>query len=248
VALPLVLAFLMGVTLGLLGGGGSILTVPLLVEVVGLEAKPAIATSLLVVGTTSAAALALHARAGNVRWRTGAVFGVAGMAGAYAGGLLGRHLPGSLLLLLFSAVMAATGSAMWRGPAHPPARVGEPHAAILLLLGFGVGGVAGLVGAGGGFLVVPALAMLGGLPMGAAVGTSLLAIALNSLAGFAGYASHVTIDLHLALALSAVAALGSLAGARTSAFVRPERLRRGFAVFVLALAAWMAWRQLRLLL
>ena len=99
IALTVVLAVLVGISLGLLGGGGSILTVPLLAYVAGMEAKQAIATSLLVVGATSAVAAISHARAGRVQWRTGLIFGVAGMAGAYGGGLLARFIPGSLLLM-----------------------------------------------------------------------------------------------------------------------------------------------------
>src|SRR6202165_1319131 len=101
IALTIVLAVFVGISLGLLGGGGSILTVPLLAYVAGLDAKHAIATSLLVVSVTSAVRAISHARAGRVQWRTGLVFGAAGMAGAYAGGLLARSIPGTVLLVGF---------------------------------------------------------------------------------------------------------------------------------------------------
>jgi len=243
-ALALVLALGIGLTLGLLGGGGSILAVPALVYAVGLDPKPAIATSLLVVAITSAAALVPHARAGHVRWRTGGVFGAAGMAGAFAGGRLARHLPGDLLLLLFAAMMAATALALWRGrpdaaaPTAPRVRTGAT-----LVEGFFVGLATGLVGAGGGFLVVPALVLLGGLPMASAVGTSLLVIALKSAAGFAGYAAHVAVDGSLALSFSAAAVVGSIAGARLVPRIHPDRLRRGFAGFVLGMAVLVAWQE-----
>jgi uncharacterized membrane protein YfcA len=248
VALTLALALLMGVTLGVLGGGGSILTVPILHHVAGLEAKPAIATSLFVVGVASAAALVPRACAGNVRWRTGAVFGAASMAGALAGGSLARFVPGPLLLAGFAAVMLATGVAMWRGPyAGRPAGAASPgrHPVRIAVDGAVVGAVTGLVGAGGGFLIVPALVLLGGLPMLDAVGTSLLVITLNSAAGFAGYLSHVEIGFGLAVAVSAAALVGSVTGALVSRRVSPERLRRGFAGFVVAMAAWMLWLQAR---
>jgi uncharacterized membrane protein YfcA len=250
VALTLTLALAMGVVLGVLGGGGSILTVPILHHVAGLEAKPAIATSLLVVGSASAAALVPRAFAGDVRWRTGAVFGAASAAGALAGGALARFVPGELLIAAFAAVMLATGVAMWRGPsAGRPTGAARPerHPVRSAVDGVVVGGVTGLVGAGGGFLIVPALVLLGGLPMREAVGTSLLVIALNSLAGFTGYLSHAAIDFGLALAVTGAALVGSVAGAVVSRRVDPARLRRGFAGFVVAMAAWMLWDQARAL-
>jgi uncharacterized membrane protein YfcA len=243
--LVLLLSVAIGLALGLFGGGGSILTVPILVYAAGLEAKPAIATSLLVVGVTAAVALVPHARAGHVHWRTGLVFGAAGMAGAAAGGWLGRFVAGPVLLLLFAAMMAATAWAMWRGrPEPPPGAPAREHATVWIVLeGLGVGLVTGLVGAGGGFLVVPALALLGGLPMAAAVGTSLLVIALKSGAGFLGYATHVSVDAGLALAVTAAAVAGSFGGARLAAVLHPDRLRRGFALFVLVMAAFVVARE-----
>lgn len=243
----LLLSLLIGLSLGLLGGGGSILTVPILVYAAGLEAKPAIATSLLVVGVTSAVALLPHARAGHVRWRTGLVFGISGMAGAWAGGALGRFVPGPVLLLLFAAMMVATAVAMWRGRTERPAGAGTSptHATHWIVLeGLAVGVVTGLVGAGGGFLVVPALVLFGGLPMPAAVGTSLLVIALKSAAGFAGYAAHVRVDLALATAVTGAAVVGSLVGARATTWLHPDRLRRGFAIFVVGMAAFVVVREL----
>ena len=127
IALTVALAVLVGVTLGLLGGGGSILTVPLLAYVAGMDAKEAIATSLLVVGVTSAVGAISHARAGRVQWRTGILFGLAGMVGAYAGGLLSRFVPGSILLLAFAAMMIATAIAMLRGRKNKTAASDGTH-------------------------------------------------------------------------------------------------------------------------
>lgn len=247
----LLLAVVVGVALGLLGGGGSILTVPLLVYVAGLDAKEAIATSLLVVGVTSLAALVPHARAGRVRWRTGAIFGVAAMAGAYAGGRIAEFIPGTVLLVAFALMMVATAVAMIRGRARQDA-VGSASGSaagddggsassrelpvkLVLLEGVVVGLVTGLVGAGGGFLVVPALVLLGGLPMPVAVGTSLLVIAMKSFAGLAGYLSSVSIDWGLAAAVTAMAVLGSIGGALLSGRVPQDRLRQGFGWFVLVM-------------
>lgn len=237
--LTVALALLVGVALGLLGGGGSILTVPLLAYVAGMEAKQAIATSLLVVGTTSAVAAISHARAGRVQWRTGLIFGAAGMAGAYGGGLLARFIPGGVLLIGFAVMMIATAVAMLRGrkevgPPDPHHRIPVPK---VVAEGLVVGLVTGLVGAGGGFLVVPALALLGGLPMPVAVGTSLVVIAMKSFAGFAGYLSSVAIDWKVAGMVTAAAVVGALAGARLTALINPDSLRQAFGWFVLVMSS-----------
>lgn len=239
IALTVALAVLVGVSLGLLGGGGSILTVPLLAYVAGMDAKQAIATSLLVVGMTSAVGVISHARAGRVQWRTGLVFGVAGMAGAYAGGVLARFIPGSVLLIGFAVIMIATAVAMLRGRKDISDDAVPRSLPVfkIVLEGLVVGLVTGLVGAGGGFLVVPALALLGGLPMPIAVGTSLVVIAMKSFAGFAGYLSSVHIDWRMAAAVTAAALVGGLIGARLTARVDPNALRKAFGWFVLAMSS-----------
>lgn len=244
--LALLLSVLMGVALGLLGGGGSIMTVPILVYLLGLPTKEAVATSLLVVGTTSLVALALHARAGNVDVRTGLIFAAFAMLGAFGGGTVAAWLPGWSLLALFTALMLATGIAMLRGRATPAKPLDARPLPIpsVAVEGLVVGAVTGLVGAGGGFLVVPALVLLGGLPMARAVGTSLLVIVLKSFAGFAGYAAHVELDFKLAGLIIAAALVGTWGGVALSARVDGARLRRGFAWFVLAMGAFMIHQQL----
>jgi uncharacterized protein len=242
--LVLLLAVAVGLSLGLLGGGGSILAVPLLVYVAGLGSKEAIATSLLVVGVTSLAALVPHARAGRVRWRTGLVFGAAAMAGAYVGGRLAEYISGTVLLVAFSLMMLATAVAMIRGrrsvaaPAEGRMRVG-----MVLLEGGVVGLVTGMLGAGGGFLVVPALVLLGGLPMSAAVGTSLLVIAMKSFAGLAGYLASVQIDWGLALAVTGAAVLGSLVGGTLTGRIPADVLRRVFGWFVVVMGVFVLAQQ-----
>lgn len=281
--IALTLAVLVGVSLGLLGGGGSILTVPILTYLVGMEPRDAIAASLFIVGVTSAVSVFSHARAARVRWKTGLIFGAAGMVGAFAGGLAGGHIPGALLMLLFAAMMIATATAMIRGRKHEaaapraPARGGgvvgraaaevigdsnydadllnaavEPTTAAtltavktkelplfrILLDGFAVGIATGLVGAGGGFLVVPALNLLGGLPMAVAVGTSLLVIAMKSFAGLSGYLFSAHIDWPVVLGFTALAVAGSFVGARLAGIVPEKALRKGFGWFVLAMGAF----------
>jgi len=245
----LALAGLVGVSLGFFGGGGSILTVPLLVYVFALEPKHAIATSLLVVAVASLGGALGHLRAGNVRLRTAALFGTAGMAGAYAGGRASALVDGSVLLLLFASMMVLTALAMWRGRAADasvrPDTGRIPAADALRLVGQGglIGSFTGLVGAGGGFLIVPALALWAGLPLRAAVGTSLIVIVMNSLAGFGGYAAHVDVDAALVASVAGVAVLGALLGVRLASLVQPASLRRAFAGFVLAMGTAILLRE-----
>ncbi len=238
----LLLSALVGLSLGLLGGGGSILMVPTLVHAVGLGPREAIATSLLVVGLVAAAALVSHARAGQVAWRTGMRFGGAGMVGSELAGLVAQRVPTTWLTWAFIALMSLTALAMLR-PAPPlvaKPRAGRRSSGRMVAVGAGVGALTGLVGAGGGFVVVPALVLFGGLPMREAIGTSLLVIALQSLAGFATHAAHVAPAPGLTAAVVAAAMVGALAGSHLTGRVPAARLRRGFAFFVLALAAWMA--------
>lgn len=240
-ALTIALAVLVGVSLGLLGGGGSILTVPLLAYVAGMDAKQAIATSLLVVGVTSAVGAVSHARGGRVQWRTALLFGATAMAGAYAGGHLARFIPGTVLLIGFAVMMIATAVAMLRGRQNAVEPKGERSRSLpvgkIILEGLVVGLVTGLVGAGGGFLVVPALVLLGGLSMPVAVGTSLVVIAMKSFAGLAGYLSSVQIDWAVAGMVTAAAVVGAIIGARLTSLVDPDLLRKGFGWFVLIMSA-----------
>ena len=245
-AVILVLAVVVGISLGMLGGGGSILTVPLLVYVAGLDAKVAIASSLFVVGVTSLAGMVSHARQGRVKWRTGLIFGLAGMVGAYSAGLVGGHLPGNVLLIAFAIMMVATSLAMLRGrrkaPAHASADSELPVKRIVLD-GLVVGVATGLVGAGGGFLVVPALVLLGGLPMSVAVGTSLLVIAMKSFAGLAGYLSSVQLPWGLVLGVTAAAIVGSVIGGRLAGKVPETQLRKAFGWFVLVMGGFVLVQQ-----
>ncbi len=242
--LALVLSVGIGVTLGLFGGGGSILTTPMLVYVLGMDPKAAIATSLLVVCLTSVAGMVQHARAGNVHWRTGGVFGAAGMAGAYLGGLAADFIPAAVLMGLFTLLMGVTAAAMLRGRGAVTPRAAQA-AWKIGAIGAAVGAVTGLVGAGGGFVVVPALVLLGGLPVQQAIGTSLLVIAMNTLAGFAGHAAHAQVDLGVAGMVTAAAVTGALVGSRLGAGIQPDRLRRGFGGLVLVMTTFVLYQQAR---
>jgi hypothetical protein len=235
------LSVFIGIALGLLGGGGSILTVPVLVYAVGLGAKEAVATSLVVVGLTALVGAARHLRAGTVRLDVALVFGSASMLGAFYGGKLAQFVSPTVLLVAFAALMIATAVAMLRSKSsHVPdaSAGGWRKAALIGLEGLLVGGVTGLVGAGGGFLIVPALVMLGGLDMRAAVGTSLVIITMKSATGFMGHMSHVSLDVPLLVVVTSASVAGTLFASRLASKMPEALLRRGFAWFVLAMAAF----------
>lgn len=237
IVVALLLAVLVGISLGLLGGGGSILTVPILTYVLGMDPQEAIAASLFIVGTTSAVSVVSHGRAGRVRWRMGLTFGVAGMVGAFTGGFVGGFIPGAVLMLLFAVMMVATATAMIRNGKESPGHEAPPTRPLarIVLDGFAVGTATGLVGAGGGFLVVPALTLLGGLPVAVAIGTSLLVIAMKSYAGLAGYLFTVQIQWPLVLAFTAIAVAGSFVGTVLAGRIPERALRKGFGIFVLVM-------------
>lgn len=245
IVIALALAALVGVSLGLLGGGGSILTVPILTYVLGMPPREAIAASLFIVGVTSAVGAISHARAGRVRWKIGAIFGLAGMVGAFAGGILGGFIPGAVLMVLFAIMMIVTAVAMIRGrknrgerPRTGDASESQLPLARVLLDGFVVGIATGLVGAGGGFLIVPALNLLGGLTMAVAVATSLLVITMKSFAGLAGYLFSVQLNWPIVITFTATAVAGSFAGVALAGRIPEQALRKGFGIFVLAMGAF----------
>ena len=241
--LGLALATLIGLSLGLLGGGGSILTVPVLVYVLGYAAKPAIAMSLPVVGVTSLAGAAFHWRLGNVRLRTALTFGLLAMIGAFGGAKLAVFMSGAAQLALLAIVMLAAAGSMLRGGVRATTTTdAPPRLALLVPVALGVGVLTGLVGIGGGFLVVPALVVLAHVPMRQAVGTSLLVIAMNSASGFAGYLGAVDLDWGFLAGFTAAAVAGALAGTALASRVPQATLRRAFALFLLAVGGFVLYR------
>jgi uncharacterized membrane protein YfcA len=232
--------------LGLLGGGGSILAVPALVYGVGMPLAAAVPTSLVVVGISSATALIPRLREGQVQWRLAAVFGAAGAGAAFAGAAVNRLLEPRVVLVGFATMMVAAGVRMLReqttvgGDCALPGGGINWRGCLPKAIGSGVvvGFLTGLFGVGGGFLIIPALVLLLGLPMTVAVGTSLVIIVINSLAGFAAHAGDAALDYRIALAFTAAAVVGSLASARVASRLPAERLRRWFAYLVFAVAAF----------
>lgn len=243
--LAVVFGAAIGVAFGLLGGGGSILTVPIFVYALGAEPKPAIAMSLAVVALTSAVGAVGHWRAGNVSVRVGAIFAAVAMIGTFAGTRLSALVPGAVQLVLLAVLMATAAVVMLRGrpndAAPSSARLGLPA---LVAAAAGVGTLTGLVGIGGGFLIVPALVALG-VPMREAVGSSLAIICANALTGFLGLVGHVPVDWRAVALVAAGTAPGIAAGVALQSRVRPRELRRAFAVFLLVVAAYMLWQEAR---
>lgn len=233
------LALIIGLSLGLLGGGGSILTLPILVYVLGMAPKTAIASSLFVVGITSLVSVAPHALAGRVRFRVGILFALPAMATAWiASKWIAPHVDARVLLGGFAVLMLLTAFNMIRGRKEPPAHErGHTSVPRLLAVGGVAGFLAGMVGAGGGFIVVPALALVAGLPMGEAVATSLLIIALQSAVAFGGAQASLAAPLPwpLLLVVATSAVIGSLVGSRLVPFVKPAVLRRSFGYLVLVM-------------
>jgi uncharacterized protein len=240
--LALALGTLIGVSLGLLGGGGSILAVPVLVYVARVEVHSAIGMSLAIVGAAALVGGLFHARDGRVDLRAATLFGAAGVVGAPLGAQATHRVAPRVLLLLFAGLMLAVGALMLtvRGAARHQAP--RPHPAAVPAAGFGVGLLTGFLGVGGGFLIVPALTLLAGLPIHTAVGTSLLVIAANSAAGLAGHLGRGEIPLGLTAAFTAAAAAGALAGRRVASGLDPLRLRRAFAAFVVLVGLFLLAR------
>jgi uncharacterized membrane protein YfcA len=237
-------AFAIGLALGLVGGGGSILALPVLVYVLGEPVKDATTESLLIVGTTALLGALDHARIRRVRWRTAVSFGVAGIVGAIGGTALNQRVGSSAILLGFAVLLLAAAVAMLRGRGEPGRPEVAPHGRGLRLrvipLGLGTGVLTGFFGVGGGFVIVPALTLLLGVPLTAAVGTSLLVIAITSSAAFGAHISGGSIDWAIAGAFTATSVAGALAGARLGRRLPARRLAQVFAWLVVCVAVVIA--------
>ncbi|MTJ12239.1 sulfite exporter TauE/SafE family protein [Anabaena sp. UHCC 0187] len=246
-----------GISLGLIGGGGSVLALPILVYVMGVPTKPAIAMTLVIVGTVSLIGVIPHWQKGNINFKKAAIFGSATMLGAFLGAKIAGlpFITDSLQMLLFAIMMLIAAGLMIqrsskKSPKESPA---NPHVVYtapvckycwlwLLTEGLGVGILTGLIGVGGGFAIVPALVILGRTPMKEAIGTSLLILVVNAIAGFLGYLGQVELDWPLVGTFIIAASLGSFFGAYLSQFIDGKKLQKYFGYFLLAVAAFVLFQ------
>ena len=265
--LAIPLGVLIGLALGALGGGGSILTVPALVYALGQDPRDATTSSLIIVGVTSLIALVPHARASRVRFAQGLLFGALGTAGSFAGTALSRSVAPNTLLLAFAALMLLVAALMMRRVLNPaerstlldptveslitlrPFSCACPRVAKVVVTATLVGLLTGFFGVGGGFALVPALVLALGFPMPTAVGTSLLVIAVNSATALTARITDTSSHLDWALigTFTVAAVVGSLLGGRIASRANPRHLTLGFAVLLVGVALYTAARSLSLL-
>jgi len=254
-ALPFGLAI--GLSLGLVGGGGSILAVPVLVYVLGEPVKAATTESLLIVGATALLGSLDHAKGGRVRWRVAIAFGLPGAVGSLGGTALNRVVGSRSLLLAFAVLLLVAAAAMVRGRGEPGRPEIPPHGAGLWLrivpAGLATGVLTGFFGVGGGFAIVPALTLLLALPLRAAVGTSLVCIGITSAAALAAHLATATpaegrIDWTVAAVFTAAAVGGAVLGSRVGRRVPVHRLAQGFAGLVVAVSVFLVTKNLMALL
>lgn len=248
------LAVGIGISLGLLGGGGSVLALPVLVYVMGVSPKPAIAMTLIIIGSVSLLGSIPHARRGNLNLRIAGIFGSATMVGAYLGARIATlpFITSAFQMLLFGLLMLVAAGLMIYRAARAKPEISEDELAALQYIkpackycwlwlmteGIGVGILTGLVGVGGGFAIVPALVLLGNTPMRQAIGTSLLIIACNSVAGLLGYLGHISLDWTLTVSFTFLAGCGTVIGAYIAQFVSAKQLQQSFAYLLLAVATF----------
>ncbi len=250
-----------GISLGLIGGGGSILTVPILVYLFHIEPVIATSYSLFIVGTTSAAGAIQKFKDGLVDVKTAIIFGVPSIIAVYfTRKFLVPAIPQSIfsignfqltkslfLLLIFAVLMVFASQSMIRGNSFLSKVVVDPdkiNYPVLILNGLAVGTLTGFAGAGGGFLIIPALVFLSGLEMKKAIGTSLLIIASNTFFGFIGDIGHYEMDWTLLLTISSIAVFGIFIGHRLTHKIHGDQLKKGFGWFVLATGIYIIIREL----
>ncbi len=243
-----------GTLLGIFGSGGSIITMPALIYLLGVEPKSAIAMSLGIVAVTATITAIQHGLKGNVNLKITAIFGLFGIIGTYGGALLGVITPVAMQLGIFALVMYAAAWKMLKPqPQHksvgatctecPQGDCNDIQYGQIAIHGIAVGILTGVVGVGGGFLIVPALVLLSGLTMKQAVGTSLSIVALKSFAGFAGYAGAVAIDYPMMATFTIIAIGGSLIGSQLGHRLPDALLKRGFGTFLLLVASYILIKQ-----
>ena len=237
-------AMAIGLSLGLLGSGGSILTVPVLLYLVGQDEKVAIAGSLLIVGLIALVGCVSYVQQRLVHWRSVVLFGIPGMAGTYLGAWSSAFVSGTFQLVVFAAVMLAAAYFMLRPMELSETNQPRREAWRISADGLLVGALTGFVGVGGGFLIVPALVLLGGLSMHRAVATSLVIIAMKSAVGFVKYqdvlaAEQLQLDGSVIGLVAALGIVGSLLGSYTAQHIPKEQLQKAFAGILVVIGVLM---------
>ncbi len=245
-------ALTIGFTLGLLGSGGSILTVPVLVYMLGQDEKVAIASSLAIVGLISLFGSIPYIKQKVTDWRMVALFGLPGVAGTYAGAWASVLVSGVVQLTVFAAVMLAAAYFMIKpaktSDSDSPSLITRP--VVIVAEGLGVGALTGFVGVGGGFLIVPALVLLGGITMHRAIATSLVIIAMKSLAGFVKYVdvlSAAEIDFTVIGLFSVVGFFGCVMGGYVAPRIPQDKLKKTFGILLIVMGTFIFYRTIPLL-
>ncbi|TNF28212.1 MAG: sulfite exporter TauE/SafE family protein [Deltaproteobacteria bacterium] len=241
------LAILIGLSLGLLGGGGSILTVPVLVYALGMDAKVSIALSLAIVGATALIGSVTHWKAKNVNLKIAAIFGPVAMIGTFLGAKLSVFMSGAAQLILFAIVMIIASFFMIKGRKDTGASEEEVEnhklpVGLIIVEGIAVGILTGLVGVGGGFMIVPALVLLAKVPMKQAVGTSLLIIAMKSFAGFLGYMGTTEIPWSFLGVFTSFTAVGIVIGTMLVKHVPQDKLKKIFGYFLIIMGIFILYK------
>jgi uncharacterized protein len=251
-------AIAIGLSLGIFGSGGSILTVPVLIYLFGQDEKIAIAGSLAIVGSIALIGALPYLYKKQIDWRSVLFFGIPGMMGTYGGAWVAQYVSGILQLSVFAGVMLMAAFFMLKPPKLKPADLSSDEAlqrgiAKIIIDGLFVGVLTGFVGVGGGFLIVPALVLLGGLSMKQAVGTSLLIIAMKSYSGFYKYLEvldeqDLSLDWQVIISVSMIGIMGSLLGSYFGGKISQDKLKKGFGYFLIIMGIWILYQNLPKLL
>ncbi len=253
IVLSIVLGSLIGFSLGLLGGGGSILTVPILVYIIGEDVHSATGTSLAIVSVSALIGAIAHVRSGNVQIKSGLIFGAASMIGTIPGVWLNRLVAGKVILLFFGLLMIVLGVGMLRNKTTHQSfsSAGAPFEVFawkrligFLALGFAVGLLTGFFGVGGGFLIVPALVLAGHLPTHKAVGTSLLVIVMTSVSGFLGHLRFGAVDIKIVELFALGSLAGVLSGTALAGRMSGQKLSKAFGWFIIIVALYLIYKNL----
>ena len=243
------LAGVAGISLGLLGGGGSILTVPILVYVLHIDSKIAVALSLAIVGISALAGVIGHYRNGNINLKLAIVFGGFALPGTFIGAQISRYISGTTQLIIFASIMIIAASFMLRGRKaleESDVKLKEINYPLISISALGVGVITGLIGVGGGFLIVPALMFFTGISIKKAVGTSLFIIAFNSIFGFASYLNIVDVPWVFLGKFTSASVLGILIGTRLVNYIPQALLKRIFAIFLIIMGMMILYKNIYL--